>query len=354
MEEFNLTKKSKKKILNLLLLGSIIVGTFYLLLKDQELDAVITAMEHARKLPLVIGVGLVIFFVCCESFIIHYLMKKLDQRVKLYHCIKYSFIGFFYSAITPSASGGQPMQIYYMNLDGIGVAPATLVLIIITIVYKAVLLLLGGIAGITQAKILRENLGGVRILLAVGVIANLVFIGFLLIVIFKQSFARKTLASFILWCSRHRLIKGKDKILKKVLRLLETYENCADDIKKNRSVFFYVTLITVIQRTSLFFVTFLVYKSFGLRGTSAYQIVALQTMIALAVDVMPVPGGIGFSESCFFILFDKIFGEQFVVPGMLLSRGITYYALIVMSAAITLTAHLTSGKRQRKESGMDR
>ena len=56
-----------------------------------------------------------------------------------------------------------------------------------------------------------------------------------------------------------------------------------------------------------------IYKSFGLNGTSVYQIVALQTMIALAIDVIPVPGGIGFSESCFLVLFDKIFGEQLIV-----------------------------------------
>jgi hypothetical protein len=31
--------------------------------------------------------------------------------------MRYSFIGFFFSGITPSASGGQPAQIYYMNKD---------------------------------------------------------------------------------------------------------------------------------------------------------------------------------------------------------------------------------------------
>ncbi len=354
VEELGLTKKNKKRILNLLLLLLIIGGTFYLLLKDQELGAVMSAMERAKKLPLVIGIGLVIFFVCCESFIIHYLMKRLDQGVKLFHCIKYSFIGFFYSAVTPSASGGQPMQIYYMNRDGIGVAPATLVLIIITAVYKAVLLLLGAVAGIMEFKTLKDNLGGVRILLAIGVIANLLFIGFLLMIIFKHSFSKRIIGSFILWCRKHRLLKNTDRILKKLLKLLETYESCADYIKKNSSVFFYVILVTVIQRVSLFFITFLVYKSFGLHGTSVYQIVALQTMIALAIDVIPVPGGIGFSESCFLVLFDKIFGEQLIIPGMLLSRGITYYVLIVISAIITLIAHLTSGQKQIKESGMDK
>lgn len=329
----------------------IIGGTFYLLLKDQELGAVMAAIERAKKWPLVVAIGLVIVFVCCESLIIHYLMRKLDHSVQMRHCIKYSFIGFFYSAVTPSASGGQPMQIYYMNRDGIGMAPATLVLIIITIVYKAVLLLLGGVAGLTEFQALQENLGGVKYLLAIGVIANVVFILFLLIVIFKQSFAKRLLASAVMWCGKHKLLRHYDQTMKKLLHMLESYENCADYIKKNRSVFFYVTLITIVQRVSLFFVTFLVYKSFGLHGVSPYQVIAMQTMIALAVDVLPVPGGIGFSESCFLVLFDRIFGKNLVIPGMLLSRGITYYALIVMSAAVTLIAHLFGERKQMKESG---
>lgn len=349
-----LSKKNLKKIINALFLFLIIGGTFYLLLKDQELPKIMSAIERARKGPLILGIIFVIIFICSESFIIHYLMKKIDRKVPMYHCIKYSFIGFFYSSVTPSASGGQPMQVYYMNRDGINMAPATLVLIIITIVYKTVLLIMGTIAIITEYHIIHKTLGNIWFLLAIGIAANVLFIIFLMIVIFKQSFAKRMIASIILWLGKHHILRNYDKAMKKMLTLLATYEHCADYIKKNKNVFFYSFVVTFIQRISLFFVTFLVYKSFYLHGTSPYQIIALQTMIALAVDALPVPGGIGFSESCFLILFDHIFGQQLVIPAMLLSRGITYYALIVMSAIVTLIAHITSSNKQIKESGMSK
>ncbi len=75
--------------------------------------------------------------------IIHYMMTSLGKKTKLHQCIRYSFIGFFYSCITPSASGGQPAQIYYMSKDGLDVSVSTLVLMIVTITYKAVLVLVG-------------------------------------------------------------------------------------------------------------------------------------------------------------------------------------------------------------------
>jgi hypothetical protein len=52
-------------------------------------------------------------------------------------------IEFYFSCITPSASGGEPMQIYYMAKDGIEPSRGTSAKILITVFYKGVLLLLG-------------------------------------------------------------------------------------------------------------------------------------------------------------------------------------------------------------------
>ena len=49
----------------------------------------------------------------------------------------------FFSCITPSASGGQPMQIYFMKKDKLPIPVTTLVLMIVTITYKAVLVVIG-------------------------------------------------------------------------------------------------------------------------------------------------------------------------------------------------------------------
>jgi len=55
----------------------------------------------------------------------------------------FSSVGFFFSCITPSASGGQPAQIYYMKKEKIPIPVSTLVLMIVTITYKLVLVVIG-------------------------------------------------------------------------------------------------------------------------------------------------------------------------------------------------------------------
>lgn len=68
-------------------------------------------------------------------------------------------------------------------------------------------------------------------------------------------------------------------------------------------MFFHVLWMSVVQRAALFLVTWCVYRSFGLHGISAIQIVALQTIISLSVDMLPLPGGVGASEKSFEIMF---------------------------------------------------
>ena len=52
-------------------------------------------------------------------------------------------LDFFYSGITPSATGGQPVQLYYMNKDGNKGSDSTIVLMTVAVIYKIVLVVLG-------------------------------------------------------------------------------------------------------------------------------------------------------------------------------------------------------------------
>ena len=54
----------------------------------------------------------------------------LGEKSTFLKNLKYAAIGFFFSAVTPAASGGQPMQIYYMSKDDIAVSSSTIALLL--------------------------------------------------------------------------------------------------------------------------------------------------------------------------------------------------------------------------------
>ena len=72
----------------------------------------------------------------------------------------------------------------------------------------------------------------------------------------------------------------------------------------------------------------------------------LQGTIAVAVDMLPLPGGMGISEQLLLRIFLPIFGSQLLLPGMILSRGLGYYTELFISAIFTIVANFTIGRRE--------
>ena len=106
--------------------------------------------------------------------------------------------------------------------------------------------------------------------------------------------------------------------------------------------------LTVAQRFSLFLVTWFTYRAFGLAGHTLPEVVSLQAMISVAADMLPLPGGMGVSETLFLDIFRGVFGEELVLPGMMISRGISYYTQLILCALVTAGAALVWNLKRQK------
>ena len=120
--------------------------------------------------------------------------------------------------------------------------------------------------------------------------------------------------------------------------MVNQYTGTADYYRTHKGVIFAVFLITLVQRALLFLVTWFTYCAFDLSGESLSVILLLQAMISVAVDMLPLPGGMGISENLFLEIFLPVFGAELILPGMVISRGISYYTQLILSAVMTIAA----------------
>ena len=340
--------KIKKALLNATFLIGLVAITIYYTLKDCSVSEIFYAIEHSNAIWLIPAVVLVFTFVCGESVIMRYLYNLLGTSIKLIRCIKYSFVGFFYSCVTPSASGGQPMQLFYMTKDKYNVSESCLLLLLITVGYKAALVVMSGVLFMVEGSFIFEHLSSVVYIFIFGIIVNIAFISFLLILVFNEKLLKKMVSGLAKLLHKIKIVKDIEGFEKKILCQMEPYREGAEYLKKNVIVFFHVLWMSIVQRTMLFLVTWFVYRSFGLNEISAIQIVALQTIISLSVDMLPLPGGVGASEKSFSIMFATIFGAHLVIPGMVVSRGISYYFLLLVSGIISVGVHILMMYREQK------
>ena len=302
------------------------------------------AIHRADKRWLIPGIALVAFFIWGESIIIWYMMRSSGICLKKRTCFLFSSVGFFFSCITPSASGGQPMQIYYMKKEKISIPVSTVILMIVTITYKLVLVVIGIGIAIFGRGFLHKYLEGILPVFYLGLALNIFCVTFMTILVFHPLLAKAILVKGMKLLERLHLMKKKEGRLKKLEDSMDTYRNTAAYLKNNPFVIVKVIGITFIQRMALFAVTWFVYQAFGLHGTGFWEILFLQAVISVSVDMLPLPGGMGISETLFLNIFSPVFGGL-LLPGMVLSRGLGYYGELLISAVFTVVAQLTIGKK---------
>lgn len=341
--------ENKKKLFwEVVFLIVVFAGTVYGVFHGEDLGKSIRIIREVKKIYLLPAVACVVFFIWGESIIIHYLMRTLGTRLKKWTCFLFSSIGFFFSCITPSASGGQPAQIYYMRRKNIPIPVATLVLMIVTITYKAVLVLVGLAIIVFGQGFMHRYLTGILPVFYLGILLNVLCVGFMLILVFHTTLAQSLMEKGLGFLEKLHLMHYKQSRHEKLNAAMEKYKETAVYFKTHKHVVLIVLAITFAQRFALFLSTYFVYLAFGLSDYAVGTIVMLQAVISISVDMLPLPGGMGISEKLFLTIFVPVFGAQLVLPGMILSRALSYYTELLLSALLTVLAHFTLGREQKK------
>lgn len=239
------------------------------------------------------------------------------------------------------------MQIYYMKQDGTPIGASSVALLFWTIIYKVALLVIEAVIIVFRGDFLRHYLGRHYWLFWLGIAVNLVSIIIYSIVVFSRSGVTMLAHGGAWLCQKLRIIRKKEKFMKRVDRALELYQEGAVYIRTHWEIFFAVLFVTIIQRLCFFSISWFVYLSLGLHGRSFWEILMLQSFIAVCIDILPSPGGVGVNEGFFITIFKKVMKRKKAVSAMLLSRGVSFYSLLILSVFVTMIAQIRLVRRRR-------
>lgn len=341
----------KKALFNVSFLLVVFGLTVYGVFHGEDLGAMAEAIRSSQIKWLIPGVCLVVFFIWGESIIIWYMMRSFGIRLKKRICFLFSSVGFFFSCITPSASGGQPMQIYYMKKEKIPIPVSTVILMVVTITYKLVLVVIGLGILIFGRGFLHRYLEGILPVYYLGLTLNVFCVAFMTLLVFHPVMAEDMLLKGMDLLERIRLMKKKEARRQKLKDSMEVYRETAAYLKEHKKVLFHVIVLTFLQRIALFSVTWFVYLAFRMHGTSFLNVILLQAVISVAVDMLPLPGGMGISETLFLNIFATVF-PGVLLPAMVLSRGLGYYSQLLISALFTVVAQIYYSINTNEEDGL--
>ena len=345
----------KNYFLETLLFLAVMVLTLRFCFSGQKPQEIWAAVKSMRGMSLAGAVALGLFFVCMEGTIIRILLGAAGGKSGLLTCISYSFLGFFYSGITPSATGGQPMQLYEMKKDGNSVSSSTVVLMVTAVCYKLVLVCIGTFLLIFQGKMLRQYLGGYFGLYLLGLFLNLaitfVVTGMIVLpqwIIAGENIFDRLFVKLHLWKA-----SGSAGRQEKVRCFVQEYHRAVLFLKEHPGrLAAAFSLNLCAEKRCAFVITWLVYCGMGLFGTNLWSVVCLQAAVTLAVGMLPVPGARGITELVYRSAFAQIFiGGTLPVSMIVGSRAASFYVPMAVGLATVLWRTARKCRKERVEAG---
>ncbi len=333
MKENN--KKSKtilKMLRNIVFFIGLIIITYAVIFREQDVNELYKVVGSANYGWIILGIFFMFMYYFMESYNVKEVLKLFGEKISIFKALKFTFIGFFFSAITPAASGGQPIEIYYMTKEKISGAKATMALLIQLGAFQICTLVLAVLSFLINPGTLS---GGLIWLFLIGLIANTCILTVMLIAMFSRRLSKKlvNLAIKVLKIFRVKNIEAKKE---RIEAGLKRYNDSSKYIKENKIEFARAVLRVLVQVIFYYSIPYCVYRAFGLNTFNWFEIFTMQSILFITVNSMPLPGAIGVSESIFLGLFGPIFGESLLNGAMLLNRGITFYIYVVVCAIVVV------------------
>ena len=329
-------KKKSNIFKNLIFFILLIVLTFYIMLKDQDLPVIFKIIKNAKLEFVFVGIVCMFLYLMCEAINMGRTLKALGEKSSFAKNLKYSLIGFFFSSITPAASGGQPMQVYYMYKDKVSVANSTLALLINLTSMQIITINFALVSLCFNYQYLNKIL---IIFFVIGISLNIGALILLIIGVFSKRLSRG-LINFVIKILKIFKLRNIEAKKEKLENELQKYHASAVYIKNNKRLIVRTLLTTLIQFTLYYSITYWTYRSLGLAKYSIIEIITMQSVLFATVSGIPSPGAVGVTEGAFMEIFRNVFPQAIINSAVLLNRGINFYLFVTISGIVVIVNHL--------------
>lgn len=348
MREKIVSKKNQMR--SILFMTSLMAVTVAVVLKEYSIGELIKAVGNIHLFYLITGITLMFFYAGCQAMNFYMIMHRLRQAASYKNCIDYTYIGNYFSAITPGACGGQPAQMYYMNKDKIHVDISAITIFLMVFVSQIVIVLMGGVFAVLRFYIIAKSAHWFIWLLFAGVSVMLFLTAVLSALMFSRVIIPYLIDLALKLGVKLHLFKKPKEIKEKLDILIISYREKSRLIIKNPDLLLKVFVVSMFQWIAYCLVTYLVYLSFGYRKNDCLDLMAGQSFINIAVAAVPLPGSVGIAEKAYLNVFGQFYPGEQLPSAMILSRIINFYFPLLISYIVYAFAHHRIMKAQRRSS----
>lgn len=340
-------KNIKKYVFSAILFVLLILGTYYFILKDYSIQEFLTSLKNCNPFILMWAFVLLISYAFFHCLYLKRMFYHLGYKISWYQALGYIMTEVYFSAITPSSMGGQPIEMIEMSKDKIPYRVNSVVILLNTLIYKVALVFLAiiGFLFFSQKLFTFNTLFNWLVLL--GFVTTLLVMLLFFLLIYSEKLMYRII-QFVLKILKKFKVKNVAEREAKLKESLKEYQECAKFTKKHPKILLEAFIILLLQRISILSISYVIYLSFGLNELSIFEVITFQVCITLGSDFVPFPGGVVVSEGLLLQANQIIYGAVLATSGMMLLRGISFYLLVTFSFIFYLFFHFVKRRKAVK------
>ena len=247
-------------------------------------------IRHGEKGFMVLAMFLVILYIYLEGAAIRHILKHISVKTGHRQAFLYSAADIYFSAITPSASGGQPASFYFMRKDGISFSKATMSLVLNLLMYSFAIDFVAVLSFIIRPDIFTSfnSFGKILIILGFIIMSALTLFFFMLL---KESRWMEKLGYWsISLLGKLHIIRKPEKRREKWEETIKKYSTVSDIALGKGKMLIMAFLINLAQRVTQISITLFVYLGLGGKFEHAGDIWFSQAFAVIGSNCAPIPG----------------------------------------------------------------
>ena len=272
-------------------------------------------------------------FIFFDSLTYFFFLRKQGKPISLGYSLFIAIMGLYFSNITPGASGGQPMQIYYIRKKNISVGMGTSAITVRFLCNQTTMVLVGCALWIAFHDFVNEQLAGIYWIVVIGVSINGIVVPLVLLTLFHRPLVQGLLNGIIRLGAKLRLVKNVDNAILHGTQILDTYHASMMQIVKNPMQLIIQFFISTCSMLGLLMIPVAVYFALGSTGTPWYYLLTLSYLLFMSTSYTPLPGASGAQEGAFLLYFNGLFATGTIGLALLVWRFITFYFTILLGAS---------------------
>ena len=272
------------------------------------------------------------------------IIKATTGKVRLRMGMKVAFLGKFYDSVTPFSTGGQPMQIYYLNKKGLSGGTSSAVVLTKYFVWMLCWLLVSLLLMACNTAVLDGLDNTTRILLLtlgwVGLGINMLLPLMIFLFAVVPKFANK-LASLIVGAGcKIKIVKDKEKTLAKANKIVSDFRSTFKIISRRPLLFIVLVVLSITEIFLNYTLPYFMMRTFsGITSTDISTLIAvtaLNTYVTFGVALIPTPGNTGATEGISALAFSMFVTGTVQFWSMFTWRFSVYYIYIVIGLCLTV------------------